>query len=404
MKHLAGRAGLGFVMAGAILAAGAAHAEDFGISGMIEPELRLFTQKASASRQRGSDVSVAGEITAKRIWDGGNQSFVFTPFARLDQRDSRRSHWDIRELRYARVMDGWELRVGFDKVFWGVTEAVHLVDIVNQADIVEDPVKQEVRLGQPMLRLTTAQSFGTFDAFLLPYFRERSFPGANGRPATDIPIDTSLTRYESSRRERHIDGAFRYSHHIGMLDFGLAYFQGTGRDPVLAPAISSAGDLVLAPFYPQIKQGSLDMQATDGAWLYKFEGYWRRELGREYGAATGGIEYTFYGIAGTQGDLGIVAEYAVDSRGLEPRDPYQNDGFLALRWTANDEATTSLLGGAVIDADTGALGFRLKGERRLGDDYRLSLEGYFFADVPRRDPVYSIADDDYFQLRIARFF
>jgi len=105
-----------------------------------------------------------------------------------------------------------------------------------------------------------------------------------------------------------------------------------------------------------------------------------------------------------QGDLGIVAEYAVDSRGLEPRDPYQNDGFLALRWTANDEATTSLLGGAVIDADTGALGFRLKGERRLGDDYRLSLEGYFFADVPRRDPVYSIADDDYFQLRIARFF
>ena len=381
-----------------------ARADDLSLRGTIEPELRVFTQSASSARQKDTDISVSGEATGKYIWGDGDQSLVVTPFARLDQRDSRRTHWDLREARYGLVMGKWEVRLGFDKVFWGVTEAVHLVDVINQTDLIEDPVKQEARLGQPMLRIRTTQAFGTFDAFVLPYFRERNFPGANGRPAYDIPVDMELTRYESSRKEHHIDGAFRYSHHIGDIDFGLSYFQGTNRDPILTPALSAQGDLVLAPFYAQMKQASVDMQATKGAWLYKFEGYWRRELGREYEAATGGIEYTFYGAFGSEGDVGVVAEYALDSRGLMARDPYENDAFLALRWTANDEASTSFLGGAVVDAETGATGFRFKGERRLGDDYRLSAEAYFFGNIPRSDPIYSIADDNYLQFRIARFF
>ena len=388
----------------AALAPAYAHADDLSLRGTIEPELRIFTQSASSDRQKDTDMSVSGEATGKYIWGDGAQSIVVTPFARLDQRDNRRTHWDLREARYGLVMGKWEVRIGFDKVFWGVTEAVHLVDVINQTDLIEDPVKQEVRLGQPMLRVRTTQDFGTFDAFLLPYFRERNFPGANGRPAYDIPVDMELTRYESARKEHHIDGAFRYSHHLGDIDFGVSYFQGTNRDPILTPALSAQGDLVLAPFYAQMKQASFDVQATKGAWLYKLEGYWRRELGLEYEAATGGIEYTFYGAFSSEGDVGIVAEYALDSRGLMARDPYENDGFLALRWTANDEASTSFLGGAVVDAETGAMGFRFKGERRLGDDYRLAAEAYFFGNVPRRDPIYSIADDNYLQFRIARFF
>lgn len=382
-----------------------AQADDFSLRGFVMPEIRLFPQSPSSPHQTNSDLSVAGEITAKYFFSADkNQSIVITPFGRLDQRDHRRTHWDLREARYGIVKGAWELRVGFDKVFWGVTEAVHLVDIVNQVDVIEDPVKQEVRLGQPMIRLRTAQKFGTFDIFVLPYFRERTYPGINGRPATDIPVDTGLTRYESSRGQHHIGGAARYSNSFGDVDLGLSYFQGTGRDPILQPALSKNGDLVLAPLYPQIKQASFDVQATKGAWLYKMEGYWRSELGRQYEAATGGIEYTFYGIAGTDGDLGVVAEYALDSRGMVARAPYENDGFFALRWTANDMASTSLLVGVDIDANTGARSFRLKADRRLNDNYHISIEGYAFGDVPQSDPVYSIADDDYLQIRIARYF
>lgn len=383
---------------------GAAYAQELELRGYIAPEIRIFTESASSPAQKDTTLSLAGEATAEYRWDDNDQSFVFTPFARIDQRDSERSHWDIREARYALYAGDWEFRIGADKVFWGVTEAVHLVDTINQTDLNEDPIKQEVKLGQPMIRVRTLQSFGTLDAFFLPYFRERTLPGEEGRPATDIPVDKNLTRYESGAEEWHPDFAFRYSNTLGDFDLGLAYFQGTARDPVLQPALNSGGSLVLAPFYPQMKQASIDLQATRGAWLYKFEGFGRHELGDDYAAMTGGLEYTFYGVFGSTGDLGIVAEYAYDTRGQNLRNAYQDDAFLALRWAANDIATTSLLGGVVVDTETGATGMRFRGERRIGDDYRLSLEAYFFGNVPRQDLVYSIADDDYLQLRIARYF
>src|SRR5690606_13219727 len=139
---------------------------EFELRGYIEPEARIFTETASSSRQQDTTLSIAGEVTAQYLWDDNDQTFVFTPFARLDQHDGERSHWDIREARYAYYADEWEFRIGFDKVFWGVTEAVHLVDVVNQTDFIEDPVKQEVKLGQPMMRLRTVRSFGTLEAFL----------------------------------------------------------------------------------------------------------------------------------------------------------------------------------------------------------------------------------------------
>lgn len=401
---IAGRRALFLFISSVLAVPGAARAGDFELRGSIEPQLRVFSESASSPDQRDTTLSISGEVTAKYLWDNDDQSFVFTPFARLDQHDSRRSHWDIREARYALYAGKWEFRLGIDKVFWGVTEAVHLVDVVNQTDLLEDPIKQEVKLGQPMLRVRTVQDFGTFDAFLLPYFRERTFPGRSGRPATDIPVDTHLATYESSAGDRHTDFAGRYSNTLGALDFGVGYFQGTARDPILQPALDGGGNLVLAPFYPQMKQASLDLQATVGAWLYKLEGFGRRELGDNYAAATGGIEYTFYGAFGSEGDLGTVVEYSYDSRGMNQRNPYQNDAFFALRWGANDTASTSMLGGIAVDTETGALGFRFRGERRIAEDYRISIEAYAFSHVPQRDPVYSVADDDYVQIGIARFF
>src|SRR5262245_46748483 len=62
-----------------------ASAGDFDMSGTLEPELRLFTQEPSNTRQTSSDASIAASFTAKCIWDGGSQSLIAMPFARLDQ-------------------------------------------------------------------------------------------------------------------------------------------------------------------------------------------------------------------------------------------------------------------------------------------------------------------------------
>ncbi len=383
------------------------HAKDFlddvEISGYIEPELRIFTQSPSRPGQNANDFSIAGEVTFETFWDNSDQWIVVKPFARWDLRDHERSHWDLREAKYARVIGDWEFRIGIDKVFWGVTEAAHLIDIINQSDFVES-VDGEEKLGQPLVQVSTAQDFGTFDFYLLPYFRERTYPAADGRPATDIPVDEASARFESSQEERHVDFAARYSNTFEDWDVGLSYFQGTARDPILQPGFNSKGEFVLIPYYAQIKQVSVDVQATKEAWLYKFEGFMRNELGANYFQASGGIEYSFYGIFDTSGDLGIIAEYIWDDRGENFANPFANDAFAGMRWALNDEASTTLLGGAILDLDTSALSLSLEAERRLGDDYFVSVEARFFTNVPQSDPLFSYTDDDFLQLRVARYF
>ena len=52
-------------------------------------------------------------------------------------------------------------------MFWGVTESQHLVDVVNQTDLVENPDGEE-KLGQLMVNLTVARSWGTLNLFVAP--------------------------------------------------------------------------------------------------------------------------------------------------------------------------------------------------------------------------------------------
>jgi len=166
-------------MAGAALAAlaltGAAAASEFRVRGYVEPELQAFAESGSQAEQRRWNASVAAEVSFESFWDNSNQWVVVKPFARWDLRDGNRSHADLREAKYARAIDNWEFRIGIDKVFWGVTEAVHLVDIVNQTDLVES-IDGEEKLGQPMVMVSTVQDFGTITGYLLPFRAVRAAP------------------------------------------------------------------------------------------------------------------------------------------------------------------------------------------------------------------------------------
>lgn len=385
-----------------------AAAQDVDLKGFIEPEYRWFAEDPSDPRQSKGGFSIAAEATLEIEWDRGDHNIVFTPFGRIDAEDEERQHFDIRKLRYEGVFDHFELRIGLDKVFWGVTEFAHVVDVINQTDFVES-IDAEEELGQPMVNLTIPTELGTLDIFVLPYFRERTFPSVTGRPRIDIRIDTSQALYEHADGDEHMDYAVRWSHYIGNVDIGLSYFEGTGRDPLFVmPAFIAPAEPTLVPYYAQIQQGSIDIQATLDAWLLKFEGLVRDEAGSEYILAAGGFEYSFYGLntfwGGSGADLGIVAEYLYDDRGAASPQPANNDLFAGLRLALNDEQSTAFLAGLGRDLDTDALSFRIEAERRLGADYFLTVELQILTDIPDASPLASFADDDFLQIRLARYF
>jgi len=366
-------------------------------SGYLGAEFRYFPQDARDSRQHDENLSLLFEPEFYHEWDKGTQSLAFVPFFRLDQNDSKRSHIDIRELTWLKAAESWEIRIGFRKVFWGVIEFQHLVDIINQTDLVEN-IDTEDKLGQPMINLALINDWGTVDLFVLPYFRERTFPGIEGRPRNQPVVDTDLSKYESSAKEKHVDLAIRYSHYFGDWDIGVSHFYGTSRDPRLIPTINTSGTIVLSPFYDIINQTSIDLQATKGNMLWKLEALHRSGQDKTYNALAGGFEYTFVGIFGSAVDLGLLGEYHYDGRGESAPTIFEDDIGTGMRLAFNDAQSSQVLMGLIWDRNTNGKFLNIEASRRIGNDWMLEIESRFLFDQSSSDPAFAISRDDYLEL------
>ena len=312
-----------------------------------------------------------------QTWNDGDDIFAFVPFARIDAQDDERTHFDIRELTWVHVADNYELRSGIRKVFWGVTESQHLVDIINQTDIVENPDGEE-KLGQPMINLSLLRDWGVFDLYWLVGFRERKFSGPEGRPAYPFEISTDHAEYESSAEARRSDFAVRWVQSIGELELGVSHFSGTSREPRLVPQFVVQNNLptsvILIPYYDVIEQTGLDAQLFLGDWAFKLEAISRSGQGNRFAAATAGFEKTFVGFAGGRGDLGVIAEYLFDERGAEGPALGQDDIALGLRYAFNDAANTTALLVALIDRASHEYITTFEASSRLGERLKLTVE------------------------------
>ncbi|MDM8558221.1 hypothetical protein [Candidatus Parabeggiatoa sp. HSG14] len=374
-------------------------------SGYIAGELRYFPQSPlSADQYEDINVSIAAQPEFHHEWEDGYQSFTFVPFVRIDQHDSERTHFDIRELTWLKAAQDWELRVGIRKLFWGVTESQHLVDIVNQTDLVDHPDTEE-KLGQPMINFALIRDWGTLDLFVLPGFRERTFPGSEGRLLSGgIPIDTDQTRYESGAKEKHVDWAVRWSHTLEDWDIGLSHFSGTSREPRLQPGFDNADKFVLIPYYEQIDQTGIDIQITKEDILWKLELISRDNEEGRFTALTGGLEYTFVGVFESDADVGLVTEYLFDDRNSNATTPFENDFMLGLRLTLNDVQSTELLAGSILDIDNKSRSFLLEASRRFGESLKFSLDAYIYSNISEDDLAYGFRNEDFLQLELAWYF
>jgi hypothetical protein len=387
---------------------------------MLDLDLGLQSQtffRSGLDGQSKFHPSVSLRADYYRNWDNERQSFTAAPFFRYDAQDSDRTHFDLREFFWTRVGDSWDLHLGVKQVFWGVTEFNHLVDIINQTDLVEN-IDLEEKLGQPMAHLSIIRDWGIVDFHLLTGFRERTFPGEDGRLRRALPVDTNNADYESGAEDKRIDGAIRWSHNLGPLEFGLYHFSGTSRDPQFELRQKSNGNYYLKPFYPVIDQTGFDGQVIFGDWAWKLEAISRSGFGDRYAAATGGFERTLVGVFGGRTDLGLIAEYMWDERDDEAFNTlFEHDLAFGTRWQVNDMANTQALLGLIWDVDTHEYIVKLEASRRLGDTWTLLVEGRAFGGAHSPDPDDSPSDlldpdnklgpvmrDDFLQLEITRYF
>jgi hypothetical protein len=419
---------------------GVAVAADGDVYTTLELEHREFPQESKVPDRPDRQSAAALTVEFFREWNRGDQLLSGVFFGRVDSDDDERTHADIRELSFVHAARDYEVRLGVRKVFWGVTESRHLVDVINQTDFVED-IDNEDKLGQPMINLAWISDFGTWDAFWLPYFRERTFPGEDGRPAFPFEITEDAARYESHQEQSHQDFALRWRHTVGALDVGVSWFKGTAREPRLLPCVrqgsgfegtatqancdldSAVTDPALSgfepldrilialaqqaglaptdaevqaaffdavqiiPHYDQIEQYSIDAQWIIGATALKLEAL-RRERGERWAnALVTGFEHTLYGVFDSAIDVGLLSEFIYDRREAEGQDLFDREVFAGTRLSFNDVAGTALLAGGVRSLDETTISYLVEAERRFGASVKVSLQARLVSNVPDDAPA-----------------
>ena len=382
---------------------GAAPAAGFDFRPEIALEARVFADDAAFAGQ-SDNAQGALVLSGDGRWTSRDRDtrLLFEPYLRLDTIDDERTYADLREASLSHEINrDWDILIGVSQVFWGVAESRNVVDAINQFDTVEDSDEGE-KLGQPMIRIGWRSDFGTFEAYYLPYFRERAFPGRDGRLRTEPLVEADAVRYERNNEEWAGDLALRYANRFGDFDLGLHGFYGTSRNPRLDFDPTRGA---FAPFYPELSQVGLDLQWTRGAWLLKGETVVAEMLGETFTSAVGGFEYTLFGVFDSDWDVGLIGEYLYDDRDQEklPATLFDSDAFLGLRVTLNDIQDTEFLAGAIVDDETSAVSVSAEFQRRIGDTLLLELEARVFS--ANDDPLLAAFDrDDHLLVRLTRYF
>lgn len=366
----------------------------------IEGEYRYFYNDAQFSGQKNQFPALA--ITPKYTaeWNKGRESMNFTGFVRFDV-DNKRTHWDVRELYYQKAKGNWELNIGLKKVFWGVTESYHLVDIINQTDQVES-FDGEEKLGQPMIQFTwSTNNYGSLNFFYLPYHRKRAFSGTKGRLRFPVLLERNAVSYESKAEEWRQDIAIRWSHYIGAFDIGISHFYGNGREPIFE--FNMQGEI--NAFYPVINQTSIDLQVTNNAFLWKLESIYRTANAQNVFALVAGFEYTFSNIDSNGLDIGVIGEYLYDDRKNLALNNLQNDLFMGSRIAFNDTKDTSILIGGILDLEKSSSIISVEASRRLGNSWKAEVEARIFNSIDEKDVFLSnFKEDSFIRFSISKYF
>jgi len=161
---------------------------------------------------------------------------------------------------------------------------------------------------------------------------------------------------------------------------------------------------VLVPFYEQINQTGIDVQFIYDEWLLKLEAFYRTGQANDILACVGGFEYSFFGIAKTDMDLGLIGEYAYDNRGADATTPFQNDVMLGFRLVTNDIASSELLVGVMQDLRNSTRMLSIEASHRISSNWKVNLEARAFFDQSKNDLIYDLRDDDFLLLKLVYYF
>ncbi|MDX1505459.1 MAG: hypothetical protein R3221_07060, partial [Spongiibacter sp.] len=96
------------------------------VQGYVGIQSRWFPDTPLDQRQRSASQSLVVVPEWYQQFNNGDDSINIKLFYLHDHNDPERRHGDVREAYWRHVGGGYELTVGVNTLFWGVTESRHL--------------------------------------------------------------------------------------------------------------------------------------------------------------------------------------------------------------------------------------------------------------------------------------
>ena len=299
-------------------------------------------------------------------WADGAWQFVASPVLDAEGAGNGRSQVGFDALHVAARVDGMSFKAGLSKLFWGVTESRHLVDVVNPPDLAHHYAAEQ-RLATAMLYLALPTPAGQLETLLLPWERDPRFPGPHGRPRTALPIGGEVNHPNG----RPPAFATRLTVSRGDFDAHLYFFRGLDRETVLTVRPRpQAPPNELAAVRRLVRQWGADLQVPVGNLLVKSEMTYRSGYSHGFLSGVAGGEYAMSGIGGSVVDVTLLGEYQFDRRPADaPLTALRHGAYAGVRVALNDPDSTEFKFGVIVETATGARVWRADGSRRVATNW-----------------------------------
>ncbi|ANG61605.1 hypothetical protein A8C75_03355 [Marinobacterium aestuarii] len=358
----------------------------------IAASYRAFAHGAASPADAGDyrrSPGLQGQMDASgRI---GDADLKLRLFGSWDAEDESRRYADIRQASAQWRHDRLSFSAGVGTFFWGVSESINVVNVLNQADL-RQAVDGKDKLGQTFASMSLRFDTGELSLYYLPTFREREF---SQRPSFGLPV-SDHAQFESSDHGGEL--ALRSQLYLGDLEVGLGYFKGTRRAPLL---ISSGSARELTPWYIETENLLLDALYLVDDTILKLEAKTGRERGQGFFSANIGLEVPVYSLPDGLQDLSLIAEYLIDDRDEQAESLGQNDLFIGLKSTFGDIGNSQFRGLVSYDFDSHANYLDLSLNHRLNDYVRIETRALLFLNATPEDSwLYPVRDEDFIEIKL----
>jgi len=311
-------------------------------------------------------------------------------------KDNERSYVRVNELYAQYDFEEDKVLLGKNIRFWGALEAVNIVDTFNIQDNRNDPLRTD-KIGA--YNFEYAHFFEDSEVSIITKFYEQKNEFATSSYIYS-PLKKNEKLEDKLNSEKSLHRPTVYLTYSGSLysnyslDYAFIYQNGYDSQRYL----TKKNDTFYEHVYLVNKFMTYNTMVIDST-LYKLELLYADVIDNkevsDYVHVALGVEHTLEQLD-NGAEIGVIGEYyyydTFDKDKFDDLDlsvNFQNDLFLGLRYSLNDVADTSAVGGVILDTQYDEQSYYIEYETRVNDMFKIKADYRYIEPSKTHNTAYS---------------